>query len=221
MYSAVIAALPGDPMLVEAIDSIRSQTLPPVRIEVVIDDVTAEGRRWISAVQRRRGDISFLVQEGRGMASALAVGIRRVSTPYVAFLDCDDLWLPEKQDRQVSLLEASPDIDAVMCRSQNTRANGDAVGAAVESAMFTATTFRTATFSRLGMPDAEASHYVWLYRWWAAARQAGIRTSSVDYVGLHRRIHGGNSWIRGREAAHRDLMAELRRQVAQRRAAVQ
>lgn len=217
MYSTVIASLADEPLLSEALDSVFAQSVPPSSVEVVIDRESSATRDWIRDIHTRHPSVSFEVQQGTGMAAALAEGISRVREEFVAFLDSDDLWLPRKQEHQIALLRQAPHVDAATCLSRNIgRVSGDD-RPAVDAAMFTATTFRTVAFDRFGMPDAEASHYVWLYRWWARARGMGIRTSSVDYVGLERRIHGGNSWIQGQDQAHRDLMAELRRLSAEKR----
>jgi glycosyltransferase involved in cell wall biosynthesis len=211
VYTTVIAAVPHDTFLIEALGSIYRQTLPPESVEIVVDSESESSRAWMEGIRGKFPDASFHVQSGSGMASALAVGIERVATPYVAFLDCDDLWLPEKQERQIEILRSEPSIDAVTCQSRNISEISTSEFPAVTASMFTATTFRTDAFRKFGAPDPAASHYVWLYRWWASARAEGICTSTVDYVGLHRHIHGRNSWIQGNRQAHQDLMAELRR----------
>ena len=211
MYSTVIAAVAGEPLILEALSSVQDQTLPPRTVHVVIDEQSDGVRQWTTAMQERCHGVRVHTQPGRGMSSALAFGISQVTTPYVAFLDADDIWLPRKQELQVDLLRTSSGIDAVTCLAQNVDAQRGMSGPLRNSTMFTATTFRTDAFARFGLPDPQASHYVWLYRWWSAAKAADISIDTIEYVGLHRRIHGGNSWITGQQQAHRDLMAELRR----------
>lgn len=219
VYSTVIAAVAGEPLILEALSSVMGQTLPPRSVHVVIDHEADAGRDWVTRMQAMCPGVQVHVQPGTGMASAVAFGISRVDTAYVSFLDCDDLWLPRKQELQIDVLRRSSATDAVTCLAQNVDPRRGLSGRPRRSTMFTATTFRTDAFSRYGMPDPAASHYVWLYRWWAAATLAGISTDTIEYLGLHRRIHGGNSWITRREQAHRDLMAELRRLSAAKRGA--
>ena len=104
-------------------------------------------------------------------------------------------------------------IDAVTCLAVNEwpTTSGWRQSAPAPSAMFTCTTFRRETFARYGLPDGTASHFTWLYRWWADARGNGIAVQSIPYLGLRRRIHGGNTWVVDNAEAHRDLMFELRR----------
>lgn len=222
MYSTVIAARVGDPRLVEAVASIARQTLVPERIEVITDAGQDVPKAWCREVLGASPSVHFHVQTDRGMAAAVAAGIRRVRSEYVAFLDCDDRWRPEKQERQIQELMRNPGLDAVTCRAANVH-EGESVETGqgwpgVSSGMFTATTFRTRTFERFGLPDPEAGHYVWLYRWWARARSRGITTSDIDYVGLERGIHGENSWVTGNAEAHGALLAEIRSIVSARRA---
>ena len=219
MYSTVIAAVAGEPLIHEALSSVMGQNLPPRSVHVVIDPGADAGRDWTIRMKEICPGVQVHVQPETGMAAAVAFGISQVDTPYVSFLDCDDLWLPRKQELQINMLRESSDTDAVTCLAQNVDPGRGVSGRPRRSTMFTATTFRTDAFSRFGMPDPEASHYVWLYRWWSVAMSAGISTDTIEYLGLHRRIHGGNSWITGRERAHRDLMAELRRLSATKRGA--
>lgn len=207
----VIATLAGEPLIFEALASADGQSLPPRAIHVVIDRSSDGVRSWIATICDRHPSAQVHVQPGVGLASGVSYGISLVDTPYVAFLDHDDVWLPRKQELQIERLHESRDIDAVTCLAQNVDRRTGRRGRPLRTTMFTATTFRIDAFTRFGMPDALASHYVWLYRWWAAAVAAGIRTDTIDYVGLHRQIHGGNSWITGQEQAKKELMAELRR----------
>ena len=60
--------------------------------------------------------IRYLEHEGhqnRGMSATRNLGIRYAAGKYVAFLDVDDLWLPEKFEKQVAILEAQPEAAIV------------------------------------------------------------------------------------------------------------
>lgn len=220
MYDVIVASRAGDSMIPDALASIHSQTLAPNRVVVVIDRGSEIPQPWWVDIESRFPKVELLRQPGVGMASAVSAGIRHMSSPYLAFLDTDDLWRPEKQALQVAALEAAQHVDAVTCSARNVstlRIGLIEHKPAFPCATFTATTFRAATFRKFGLPDPTATHHGWLYRWWSNARRHGIRSEHAAYLGLERRIHGGNSWCVENTAAHRALLAELRTSVGQRR----
>lgn len=101
--SVVIAAYNAEAFIQEALDSVLAQTYRDYEVIVVDDgstDATAER-------VRRYGEAVRLVQQANaGSAAARNRGIQEARGTYVAFLDADDLWLPEKLERQVGLHEA-------------------------------------------------------------------------------------------------------------------
>lgn len=98
----------------EAIDSVLAQSFEELEVIVVDDgstDKTAEILRAFS------GQIRTICQEHRGLSAARNTGIRAARGLYVAFLDSDDLWLPEKVSLQVARLDAEPDVGLVYCET--------------------------------------------------------------------------------------------------------
>ena len=204
-------------MILDALSSIYTQTLAPNRVVIVVDDRHEIPHPWWREIVTAFRDVELLRNPGLGLASAITAGIRYTSSPYLAFLDTDDLWMPEKQARQVSALETADRVDAVTCSARNvwmSRPGQVPQPTAFPCATFTATTFRATTFRGFGLPDSTASHHTWLYRWWASAHRQGIRASHIDYLGLERRIHGDNSWCTDYAVAHQALLRELRSIIA-------
>lgn len=98
------------PVLLAAVDSVLDQTRPPAQVVVVVDG-HREAALELAAV---RPQVTVVrVDSPRGAAHARQVGIGRASATWVAFLDDDDLWHPEKQERVAAWLEHHPDCRAV------------------------------------------------------------------------------------------------------------
>lgn len=214
MYTAIMAARPGEAFLDEAITSIYDQSLPPESAIVVLNGDprrTSEERVRIAASFPKATILESPIPR---VAHALHLALHEVQTRYVSFLDADDLWLPYKQAHQIALLEARRDLDAVCGLTLNygSRTSTTAVKSApMAGRLFGAVTFTGSTFSRVGMPDPAAEHFEWMYRWWAMAEKSGIRLAHHGDVVLRRRIHDSNSWVRDHAIGRRQLLRELRR----------
>lgn len=99
----------------EAIDSVLAQTFTDYEI-IVIDDGSTDGTD--EALQVRYGDrIHYEWQENQGESVARNRGIELARGEYIAFLDSDDLWLPEKLEKQITLLSSDSELGAVFCQA--------------------------------------------------------------------------------------------------------
>lgn len=88
-----------------AIDSVLAQTFTDFEL-VVIDDGSTDDTASVLAFHGSR--IRVVSQPNGGLASARNAGIRAARGEYVAFLDADDWWLPEKLARQIALMRKQP-----------------------------------------------------------------------------------------------------------------
>lgn len=96
--------------LLRALNSVRAQTRPVDEI-IVIDDGSTDGTaEW---VRGNCPDVTLIEQPNRGVSAARNVGIARAQGDWIAFLDSDDEWLPEKIERQLSHLQqaGSQEVD--------------------------------------------------------------------------------------------------------------
>ncbi|MCP3685546.1 MAG: glycosyltransferase family 2 protein [bacterium] len=92
--SVVIPTYNRIPLLKRAVNSVLSQTLKDIEI-IVIDDASSVD--IASALQELSHDIIYIRHTtNKGASAARNTGIRRASAAYIAFLDSDDEWLPEK-----------------------------------------------------------------------------------------------------------------------------
>jgi glycosyltransferase involved in cell wall biosynthesis len=111
--SVVLIFFNDERFLEEAIRSVLDQSYTDWELLLVddgSDDTSTEiGRRYAS---RQPDRIHYLEHPGhanRGPSAARNLGVRTARGAYVAFLDSDDVWLPEKLETQVGLLDAHPE----------------------------------------------------------------------------------------------------------------
>lgn len=92
--------------IAESLDSVIAQTISDWEIQIVDDCSTDNTAEIIKPYVTRFPNIHYyrLPQNG-GPAVARTEAIRRASGKYVAFLDSDDIWFPEKLERQISFME--------------------------------------------------------------------------------------------------------------------
>ena len=106
--SCIIPVFNGERYLREALDSILAQTHRPFDI-IVVDDGSTDGTPAVVAgygVQVR-----YVRQPNTGPAAARNLGVRSGGGEFIAFLDADDLWHPEKLARQMTRFREQPDLD--------------------------------------------------------------------------------------------------------------
>lgn len=89
----------------EAVASVRAQRRQPAEILVVDDGSTDD----TAAVAESAG-ARVLRQENRGVSAARNAGIHAAGQEWIAFLDSDDLWEPDRLGRQWEALALAPDV---------------------------------------------------------------------------------------------------------------
>jgi glycosyltransferase involved in cell wall biosynthesis len=109
--SVVIPAYNSAAFLAEALDSVLGQTRAIGEV-VVVDDGSTDQTPAVAASYESAG-VRYVRQQNNGPSEARNTGIRETSGDLVAFLDADDIWLPDKVEKQVGYLEAHPEVDLV------------------------------------------------------------------------------------------------------------
>ncbi len=116
LVSCIVPVYNGEAYLGAALDSILTQTWRPLEI-IVVDDGSTDGS---AAVAEAYGAaVRVIKQANAGCAVARNAGLAAATGEFVAFLDADDVWLPEKLDRQMARFEARPDLDYTVTHVQN------------------------------------------------------------------------------------------------------
>lgn len=101
----IIPVFNGEAYIEAAIQSVCRQTLPPERI-IVVDDGSTDGTGALTArLAEADSRVLCLSRTNTGVSAARNAGIAASSAPFIAFLDADDIWLPEKLERQMECFE--------------------------------------------------------------------------------------------------------------------
>src|SRR2546428_1442849 len=113
--SVVIPVYNGEQYLADAIQSVRDQTYQNFEV-IVVDDGSTDGS---AEVAKRFGEpIRYVHQANGGVCKARNTGLAAARGGYLAFLDQDDLWLPDKLATQVVYLDSHPEVGAVYCQCE-------------------------------------------------------------------------------------------------------
>jgi len=113
--SVIIPAYGVEKYIATTVQSVLDQTYKNYEL-LIIDDGSPD--RSIEICQKFTNPrIKIIHQANRGLAGARNTGIRHAQGEYLAFLDGDDLWLPEKLEKQIAHLENSPAVGVGFSRS--------------------------------------------------------------------------------------------------------
>ena len=105
--SVVIPCFNRIKTLSRSIDSVVNQTYKPSEI-IIVDDGSTDGTR--DFILNSYPNIKYFFQPKKGVSSARNKGIRESSSDWVAFLDSDDEWLPQKLEKQINQLGKHSEI---------------------------------------------------------------------------------------------------------------
>jgi len=196
LTSAVITVYNGERYLAEAIDSILAQTYRPVEV-IVVDDGSTDGSAGVAKAYEQ---IRYIPQPHQGHPSALNTCIEASTGEFIAFLDADDLWIPEKLSLQVQYLIEHPGVGFALARLRNfvepgaelpSRPTRDLVLS--DEVLLTVGTLvaRRGIFESVGVFDTDYVHG-YDVDWFFRAKEAGVMMGIVHETCLLRRIHGSN-----------------------------
>ncbi len=128
--SVVIPTKQRREMVKRAVASVLSQTLSPDQV-IVVDDASTD--QTMEMLRGLKDDRLLLVEsESVGAAQARNIGIQKATGDLIAFCDSDDLWQPDKLEKQVPLFSADPMpvmvfSDAFMAHNDGSHSEADTV----------------------------------------------------------------------------------------------
>lgn len=104
LVSVIIPVYNGSNYLREAIDSVLNQTYPNIEI-IVVNDGSTDYRQTEQIALSYGDKIHYIYKKNGGVATALNLGISQMKGKYFSWLSHDDIFYPEKIQKQVDLLK--------------------------------------------------------------------------------------------------------------------
>ncbi len=197
LVSVIIPVFNGERYVADAVASVLAQRHHALEV-IVVDDGSTDASAEV--VQRVADTRCRLVQQpSNGAASARNRGVAESTGTLLAFLDADDVWTPDKLERQVRALAAEPEIDMVFGHYVTFGRDCDPDDARPGYSLGTMLV-RRESFLRVG-PLSTAWRVGEFIDWYARAEEAGLRHVMLTDVLLRRRAHGDNLTARQRHAA--------------------
>jgi len=116
LISCIVPVYNGEKYLAEALKSILQQNYRPIEI-IVVDDGSTD--QTASVAKSFGAPVRYLNQRNAGPAAARNFGLSCANGEFIAFLDADDLWHPEKLQRQIARFRLLPELDYCVAHAQN------------------------------------------------------------------------------------------------------
>jgi glycosyltransferase involved in cell wall biosynthesis len=195
--SVILPVYNGERFLAEAIEALQRQTLPAAEV-VAVDDGSTDSS---AALLADYPQIRWLSQPNAGCAVARNRGVAQAAHEIIAFLDQDDVWLPQRLESCAAVLENDPAIGFVVCGTENFLTPGlDVVPNWLDPRMVgvpqhgfgtSSLMVRRATFEAVGQFDPTQVPFD-DSEWRLRALDAGTHYVHLNDVLVRRRIHENN-----------------------------
>ncbi len=115
LVSIIVPVYNGSNYLKEALDSALAQTYDNVEI-IVVNDGSCDDLKTEQVALSYKEKIRYIAKENGGSSSALNEGIRNMRGEYFSWLSHDDLYLPQKIEKQMdAMMEQNPEDTIIVC----------------------------------------------------------------------------------------------------------
>lgn len=220
LVSVIVPVYCGERFLAAALESVLNQTYPRVEL-IVVDDGSEDTSEEIA---RAHDGARVLREPHRGVSAARNAGIATAQGELLAFLDADDLWMPQKLEQQVALICARPEVAIVHTHVMTFLTPGapfprwvPADWLTVPQARYCPSNWlvRREAFAQVGLFDesfAMGEEYQWLMR----ARSAGLVSAMLAEALVRWRLHEANT-SNDQPAIRRGMMRVLRENLTRQR----
>jgi glycosyltransferase involved in cell wall biosynthesis len=224
LISCVVPVYNGARFIAAALDSILDQTHRPIEV-IVADDGSTDDTAEV--VARYAGRVRHITQQTVGPAATRNLGLSHARGDMIGFLDADDLWHPEKLERQAACFLARAELEACVTHVQlfweaeleaeKLALENHARAQPVPGYATTSLLARRAVFDRIGTfrPDlwfADATE------WFIRAREHSIVMELLPDTLVYHRMHPHNLTRRRSEASGAEFTRVLKASLDRRRA---
>lgn len=217
--SVIIPAFNAGPFIGAAIHSVLRQTYQDFEVLVIDDGSTDSTAAFAQSIGSR---VRYIYQANSGPSAARNTGIWCSVGECVAFLDADDVWMPEFLETQLHVLRARPDVDVVIAWAQFADEGGallaDSFRSSLDgltlrrlllggdSVLLSTMLARRNAFEAAGFFDPalrQAEDWDIVLRMVAA----GIRFACTSRVLVYRRVHAASVTANPEDALHWERVA--------------
>jgi glycosyltransferase involved in cell wall biosynthesis len=219
--SVVIPVHNGEEFLADAIESVLAQTYPSYEL-IVVDDGSTDHTREI--VQSYPG-VQYLYQAQRGPAAARNRGIRAAHGEYLAFLDADDLWMPDKLSLQMKAFEMDPALEIVSGQIEQFASSAPETSAArtyafpeqpIPGYSPIAILIKRTAIEKVGLFD-EDDRSAEVIGWLVQTIESNANMLFLPELVARRRIHGKNISITDQQDKNRKMIQILKGSIDRKR----
>lgn len=132
-FSVVIPVYNGAAFVGRAIQSVLSQTWRQTEI-LVVDDGSADGTASVVAqfTARMPDRVRYLFQDNQGVSAARNNGAAQARGDWLAFLDADDWYYPDRLEAHARLIQLDPDLDFLTSDYDYLRPDGSRISGSME-----------------------------------------------------------------------------------------
>jgi glycosyltransferase involved in cell wall biosynthesis len=221
--SVVIPIYNSGRYLREAIDSVLNQSYRPLEV-LVVDDGSSDNGPELAAAYGP--PLRVIATPHCGHPAARNAGVAAGTGDFLAFLDADDLWAPDKLKLQIQAFEANPSLDLVFGHMQNfispelseierakIKCNSTVLPGLLQGSMLA----RRRSFERVG-PFPEDRKMGDFLDWYGRATLAKLNMRMLPDTLVRRRIHLAN-FQRTHKHLRRENLLVLKKLLDLRRAA--
>jgi len=214
--SVIVPVYNGAPYVAEALASILAQAYHPLEI-IVVDDGSTDDTAAI--VQQFGPPVYYHHQRNQGSSVARNSGVAQAKGDWLAFLDADDLWTPNKLRVQIAVLQENPTVDVVwghVVQFRGDSPNPQAQAAPIPGYHVGTMLIRTRLFAEIG---AFSTTYFQgeMVDWVARLQRSSVQQMMLPDVLMYRRIHQTNKGKSDRYSK-REYLHVLQHHLKQKRA---